>query len=166
VVDLWNARAKLRRVKILLMFHRYGVCWLCVQVERLGQRDGRGSQFAASPLRAIVLEWIVFAIKSLLNTRCCKFRYNYNSLPGNWLVKSLYLVQSVARTVQNAAGLGGVKTSGMFDLVRCWMCKYATQPNIPESFILQKHRWGNLQIPHSPWFILLLTYLIHLVHYL
>ena len=58
VVDLWNARANLR-VKILLMFHRYGVCWLCVQVERLGERAGRGSQFAASPHRAIVLEWIV-----------------------------------------------------------------------------------------------------------
>ena len=56
-----------------------------------------------------------FAIKSLLNTRFCKFHYIYNPLPGNWLVKILYLVQSVARIVQEAESLGRIKPSGMFD---------------------------------------------------
>jgi hypothetical protein len=98
VVDLWNANAKLRRVKILLMFHRYGVCWLCGQVERLGRAwKVQSVRSFAPPCYCVGVNR--FAIKSLLNTRCCKFRYIYDSLPGNWLVKTLYLVQSVARTV-------------------------------------------------------------------
>jgi hypothetical protein len=98
VVDLWHAHAKFEGSKYYWCFLVMG----CVDCAAKWSVWGGGwkvqsvSSFAP-PCYCVGVNR--FAIKSLLSTRCCKFSYIYNTLPGYWLVKSLYLVQSVARTV-------------------------------------------------------------------